>query len=446
MQISPSRRSSQRGAVLIHVSIALLGLIAFTTFVTDYGIMWVARGQAQTAADAGALSGALALAFDNATDFATAKLKAQAVATDNLVFGQAPDVQLSDITFPSPCPPGAPGNPDTCVKVDVFRNLARGNPLPMFFGKIIGVANQGVVATATAQVTAGSTSECLRPWAVIDRWDEYDTTTNGAESEFQNGVADPDYNYFDSTYDRYSTGQGNQPPQEPDLYVRPASANGATGTGFRLPADIGRQYVVKTDSNTNSTVSPGWFRAIRIPRLDGQNGAQVYEANITSCGGLPSGFAQPGTVCPTSIGNSDAAYWAERGCYGTEPGNKVGPTRQGVDALIAQDSGASWNTSLNEIQGSSFPANASPRIVPIGVIDIDDFLSQDPSGANGVLRLVNIFGFFIEGMGEVLPNGTPQLQAGGKAVIGRIVTVPSMSGSSTLNSNSSFLVTVILVR
>jgi hypothetical protein len=35
--------SSQRGAVLIHVAIALLGLIAFSTFVTDYGVMWVSR-------------------------------------------------------------------------------------------------------------------------------------------------------------------------------------------------------------------------------------------------------------------------------------------------------------------------------------------------------------------------------------------------------------------
>ena len=45
--------------------------------------------------------------------------------------------------------------PDTCVKVDAFRNQARGNPLPMFFGKLVGVANQGVVATATAQVVTG---------------------------------------------------------------------------------------------------------------------------------------------------------------------------------------------------------------------------------------------------------------------------------------------------
>jgi hypothetical protein len=440
----PRTLESQRGAVLILVAVALLALIALTTFVTDYGIMWVSRGQAQTAADAGALSGAGALAWDNPSDFATAKLKARAVALQNGVFGAAPDVQLTDITFP-PCPPGSPGLPDTCVKVDTFRNLARGNPLPMFFGQIVGVSSQGVRATATAQVVPANTTECLKPWAVIDRWDEYDTTTNGAESEFAANIADPDYNY-NSTFDKYSTGQGNRPPQENDLYVPPSTVNGTNGTGFRLPQDRGRQYVVKMDTNTNATVSAGWFRAIRIPRLDGQVGGNVYRDNITTCGGLPTSYASPGTVCPTNIGNQDMAYWAARGCYATEPGNMVGPTSQGVGDLLALDPNAIW---LNgAVSGSTYPANMSPRIVPIGVIDIDHFLQQDPNGANGVLKLVNIFGFFIEGFGDVDANGNIIFPANnGKAVVGRLMTLPGLTGGpTTIPNTSSFLNTVILVR
>jgi len=50
MKTFQSRLSSQRGAVLIHVGIALLGLIAFATFVADYGVMWVGRSESQTAA------------------------------------------------------------------------------------------------------------------------------------------------------------------------------------------------------------------------------------------------------------------------------------------------------------------------------------------------------------------------------------------------------------
>jgi len=433
---------NERGAVIIQVAVALLALLALSSFVFDYGVMWVSRAQAQTSADSGALAGAISLAFDSDTDQPGARAKAIAMAQRNLVWNGQPDITNADVTFPA-CPPGAPGVPDTCVKVDVYRNQrANGNPLPTYFSRLVNIQNQGVRATATAQIITGDTTDCLKPWAVIDRWDEFDTSTNGAESEYPN--PDPDFGPT-STYDRYSTGQGPAPPQENDLYVRPGP--GVVGTGFRLPLDEGRQFAVKVDTNTNSTVSPGWFRAIRLPRLDGQNGGDVYRENINSCGGLPSSFADPATVCPTTIGNADAAYWAERGCFATEPGNKVGPTDQGVDGLVARDPGAYW--SGGQIMGSAFsPPTSSPRVVPIGVMDIDWFLSQNPSGANGVIRLVNIYGFFVEGMGDVdLTTGAMSLAGNGRSVIGRVMTIPATaSGTSTLPNSASFLRTIILVR
>jgi hypothetical protein len=437
---SQSKLSGQRGAVLIHVAIALFGLMAFSAFAVDYGIMWVSRSQVQTAADAGALSGALSLAFDSGTDFAGAKAKAQAVAQQNLVFGGIPDVTLADITFPV-CPPGTPGVPDTCVKVDAFRNQRTGgSPLPTFFGQMVGRVNQGVVATATAQIVTGTQTDCLKPWAVLDRWDEFD----GTEPDYPN---DTDFQPGTSTFDRYSDGQGQSPAQENDTYIPPGPST--NGTGFRLPQDEGARFAVKTDSNSNSTVSSGWFRAIRIPRLDGQTGGNVYRDNITTCGGLPNGYWTPGASanCPTNIGNADAAYWATQGCYATEPGNMVGPTGQGIADLVARDPSASYVPGTG-IVGSSFsPSTSSPRVVPIGLIDINDFLAQDPNGANGVLKIVNIYGFFIEGMGVVNADGSMTLQNGGKAVIGRIMTVPSIGGGvSSLPASSSFLRKVILVR
>ena len=425
--MSPSIKS-ERGAILIHVAVALVGLIAFTAFVVDYGVMWVSRGQAQTAADAGALSGAVALAFDGATDFAGAQEKARVVARSNAVFGRSPDVQPTDVTFP-PCPPGAPGLPDTCVKVDAYRNAERGNPLPIFFGQLVGVASQGVVATATAQVVTGDSTDCLKPWAVVDRWQEY-----GPEGYLPT-----------STFDRYSTGQGQAPPPEADLYIPPGGVNG-TGTGFRLPDDEGARFAVKTEG---TEISSGWFREILLPRADGHwTGGDVYRENIETCGGLPYSIAQPGVACPADIGQDDAAYWAARGCFGVKTGGTTGPTRQGVEVLISRDPGASYNGGTRQIVGSAYsPPTRSPRVVPIGVMDVDDFLSRNPTGATGVVRLVNIFGFFIEGMGEVETDGSMTLRASGKAVIGRIVTIPSLaSGSSPLPESASFLRTIILVR
>ena len=74
------RQRSERGAVLIMVAMAMLAMLAFGAFFVDYGVMWASRGQIQTAADAGALAGAVALAYDDAADFNGAKAKAQAVA------------------------------------------------------------------------------------------------------------------------------------------------------------------------------------------------------------------------------------------------------------------------------------------------------------------------------------------------------------------------------
>jgi hypothetical protein len=414
-------------------------LLAFTTFVVDYGIMWVSRGQAQTAADAGALSGAIALAIEGATDFDGARAKAKATAEANPVWGQPPDVQIAalpfDVTFP-PCPPGAPGLPDTCVKVDVFRNLARGNPLPVLFGGLVGVDNHGVQATATAQIVTGDTTDCLKPWAIVDRWNEF-----GPEGFLPRDAAQGP----PSTFDKYSDGKGQSPPPEADVYLPPGGANG-TGTGFRLPEDEGGRFAVKTDS---VNISSGWFMELKLPRADGHwSGGNVYGENIESCGGLPYSIATPGIACPADIGQADAAEWATKGCFGVKPGGTTGPTRQGIETLVNRDLGARYVTGIG-IVGSTFsPPTKSPRVVPIGMIDIDDYLSRNPTGQNGTVRLVNIYGYFIEGMGDVdTATGAMTLRANGKAVIGRIITIPALAtGSSPLPAAASFLRTIILVR
>jgi Flp pilus assembly protein TadG len=72
------RRESERGAVFIHVAIGLLVLLGFIAFVADYGMLWVSRNQAQNAADAGALAGVSALAFDQTPKIAPQVEKTQA--------------------------------------------------------------------------------------------------------------------------------------------------------------------------------------------------------------------------------------------------------------------------------------------------------------------------------------------------------------------------------
>ena len=106
MSSTPQQRAaSERGAVLIHVAIALFALFGILVYVFDFGIVWVSRGQAQNSADAGALSAALARAFD---DFdnppvagGIADTAGRSAALANNVWTVAPGVNMSWA-----CPPG----------------------------------------------------------------------------------------------------------------------------------------------------------------------------------------------------------------------------------------------------------------------------------------------------------------------------------------------------
>ena len=59
---------SEQGAIFVQVGISMFVLMAFNVFVLDYGMMWIGRRQAQNAADAGALAGAVARGYDDFDD------------------------------------------------------------------------------------------------------------------------------------------------------------------------------------------------------------------------------------------------------------------------------------------------------------------------------------------------------------------------------------------
>ena len=439
---------SQRGAVLIQVGLGMIALMALSALAIDYGVKMAARRAAQNAADAGALAGAIALSFDDPddkSDTGPAKQSALKFALANAVWGESPDVNVStDITFPT-CPP--PTEPDTCIRVDVFRNQARGNPLPTFFGNLVGISDQGVRATATARVVAGDTTECLKPWVVVDRWDEFE----GAETDWDKPGGDPDFiwpgdSMPTSTYDKYSDGKGQNPPAENDLYVPPSSTS--PGTGFTPALDFGKRFAIKTPSPSDP-VSSGWVQSVDLPRVDTTNGgAAAYEENIRTCNGWPTSLAKPEVPCPTdpnTIGSwEEKIFWAQRGCLRVQTGVAQGPTTDGIEFIMAKDPSAYWDGT--KVVSTFSP---SPRIVPIGVFDIDQYLAMNPTGSGGIVRLVNIFGFFIEGMGDVDKNTglITCCSKGGKAVVGRLINLPAlMTGTSTLDPESSFLKTIVLVR
>ena len=410
-------RTSERGAMLVHVAVALLALMACSAFAIDFGVFWVSRREAQNSADAAAMAGAVALVYDDSVDTTQdgpASRSAFAVSQENEVWGQSPVVDpATDITFPV-CPDGTL----SCIRVDVYRNVARGNPLPTFFGGLVGLTEQGTRATATAQARAANATNCLKPWIIPDKWTEIHPTP---------GPWDP----LTSAYNTH-TGRGNNrtPLANPDVYAPPSSPD---MTGFRAegtPNDIGMAITLyagpPNQQSGGGTVQPGWVYPVRLN--EDEPGGNVYRNNIQYCSGDV-----------VRIGD----------LLRNETGIMIGPTFQGVDPLIAADPGATWvdpdgvGGQPGTIVGScmddaSCPAPYSPsptqsaRLIKIAVFDTSEF-SQNP-GAEW-LRVVNILGFFIR-------------ERQGNSITGYLTRFNGIAaeGGGDVEEPATFSRTVVLVR
>ena len=151
----------------------MLVLIGITAWVVDFGMLMLSRNQVQNAADAGALAGATSLAFDSFTDRSTtgpARVAGQRFAQMNNVFSATPDVNIdTDVTF-VPCPddPDPPPIAETpCIRVDAYRNQARNNPIPMVFGRAVGLTAAGRTRHGDSdRGRCQCARNCLRPWAI----------------------------------------------------------------------------------------------------------------------------------------------------------------------------------------------------------------------------------------------------------------------------------------
>lgn len=410
-QTKARRYAPERGAILIQVAVASIVLIAFTMFVVDYGILWVSRRQAQNAADAGAMAGAIALAFDNFTDRSDtgpAKTAAYTLATFNEVWEETPDVNITtDVTFPL-CPDDGTFR---CIRVDVYRNQVRSNPLPMWFGQLVGLTDQGVKATATAMAAAGNASDCLKPFGIPDKWDEYQPVTKVWEPT-------DEFNKHDKK---------GIPLNPQDVYVpRTENPDGTTdeGTGYTLTADYGVMVTLKS-GNPQDSLSPGFFFPVRLPMANGEvsTGGNDYRWNIANCNGVAIEEGQ-------TLQN--------------EPGNMIGPTFQGLQELYDLDPGARWNASLNDGEGgvenscatAATPcAPRSPRIVAVPVFDTNVYYDGKMNGLV-TLKIARIIGSFVN-----------EIQ--GNTVTGYLCSVPGLVVGSEYPASlpgSSFLTSIQLVR
>jgi hypothetical protein len=397
---------SEQGAVFVQVGISLFVLMAFNVFVLDYGMMWIGRRQAQNAADAGALAGAVARGYDDFDDppssSGLAHDSAEQVAIANLVWQQA---GTPVVTFD--CPSGVTGR---CVRVDVYRDGTNGSTaLPTLFGPILGITSQKVKASATSILGSGNATDCLRPIAFADEWLE------GASNNQFNGYIETGPN----------AGQLFLPASDRDSYTAPGAAPAGPTGMTRVSTDLGERIIWELDRQTTTApfapITRGLVVALNLP------GAGTFEDKLRVCNGQ---LVQLRQTLPVQI-------------------PPAGDTEDALDWLITQDSGVTWNESQNRIENSCAPgcASISPRLIPVALFDPDRFQlgrALNPPDWTAVgcptnspcITVTNIVGFFVHG------------PAGSYGPHGHFVKYPGMTSSTapTFVDDASWMVTTHLIR
>ena len=337
-------RNDERGASLLYITVGFMAFFAATALAIDVGMLMTARGQAQTAADAGALSGAVALALDDFDDRSAtgpAVLSAMNTALENAVLKGTASVEPEDVTFPL-----APSGEANRVRVEVFRTAERNNPLSTFIMSVFGMSSADISARATAHAARANAISCVRPFTIPDRWTENNIPPN-------------------DTFDRYDN-FGNVIPNA-DEYVPGANSYDMFG------ADKGTLLVLR--AGTGNNIEPTFYQSWNMPGNEqGVIGADWYEQNIRACN--------------QAVFNYEAEMIQE-------PGNIVGPTVSGVEDLIAQDPTAYWDDDTDSVKS---PLGRSPRIFPIPLYDPDYYQSGKVNGRNATLRMMGWIGFFVEGL------------------------------------------------
>lgn len=397
MQRRKRRKSTvhdEHGATLAFVAIALVALMAAVAFVVDMGMLFVARNEAQRAADAGAHAGAVSLLY-HPGDENRAREKAIEVGDQNAVLGEAAGIREEDVIVDLD---------DRSVRVIVRRDEVAGGPVPTWFARALGIDEVPVNADAKARIGWTNSTTCLKPWLIADASDDIDG--DGAWTDGEDYYCSPMMMADGECTDHPDAGIGTEvtswgsgfrdatgpSPTPDDTGIDPA------GTYYKK--DSGKPIVLKP-GNPNEAMQPGWFYPIDLPREDEPDvGGARYKENILSCN-------------PTTVTIGDY-LWKENG-------NMIGPTQQGVQALIDQDPNATWDQSCNDgvgcIVNSDFekspryvvvPTFAPTQPVPNGKTEVQinslvGFFLEDLQGNDVIGRFMGATGI---GSGEPLPETT----------------------------------------
>lgn len=351
-------RRREPGYVLVTTAALLVVLCGFAALAVDMGLLYGARTAAQRAADAGALAGAFSFVANSlAPQPDTALAEARATAAANRIL----DVQV----------PTA----EVTVGVDVAGRLVTvdvHHPVSTFFARVIGIPVVDVHGHAVAEASPVATAAaCAKPWFMANT----QLSTLGDV--------------------------GN--PNQPGYVAAPCNAcnqgqiliqNGQVTAWAR--SLLGQQLRLKP-GNPQNALAPGQFYAVAM--ADSRGGAD-YRTNIATC-------SPEALQCQQS--------------YTVEPGNMIGPTKQGVNDLIGP-SGDRF-VAIGQYQRSDGTiGDTSPQLISVPVWDSCAMQGFCPSGtlpAQGRNLQIPIIGF-----AQIFLDGTS-----GNDVLGHLIGIAACSGA-----------------
>lgn len=332
-------RGEDRGAIGVMLALAMAVLLGSAAMAIDLGHLMNVRTESQRVADLAALAGASAFIDAQGPGLAAAiDSRAKNYAGLNDVDQTSVTLLSSDIDIDFT---------DERVRVTVHHTQTRGNPIQTIFARVLGINTVDVVTTAVAEAFPAAGATCILPFMLPDRYDEL-----GGDPTRYDGDPPDYYESFD--------------PANPS-----PSATGYTED------DKGLQLVIKpSQGNTAGKPNPSWYYPIAIFNT----GGSAYRDAIAGCVNPERVFVL-GEMIPT------------------EPGAMVGPTRQGVNALVAQAPTHAWHDGNNCVvdTAASDPnlcLGGSPRLRPVPMMAPPDA----PANGRKDVPIMNWAGIFVEGM------------------------------------------------
>ena len=357
------RVRDERGSTLVMISVMLFSMLGLAALAIDLASLRSARSEAQRAADAIALAGAMAFrdypwsdgkTVDSAGTWALNIARQNQVRTDTIdvrspgttnttyAWGSVRVIQTPQVTL------------NIIPDSQKVRAWVRHAGVQTFFGGLLRVPYGHVQAMATAWATnSGPTVNCLKPFVMPDMWYESNKTTQDADGDdYMDPIAtNPGNDQGDGESWKYEPATGDYyAPFDPSV-TNPSPAQTGYGSTMRssqgYPEDVGLPMLLKPQTGGgNTSPSP--------ERMGNAFWILDYDPDLNTREEIETGCATANVGDPVPYDN----------------GSKTGPVRQGINTLVQQDPDATWNQSTKQVDGSDWDDwTQSPRVVIVGLID-----------------------------------------------------------------------------